>query len=138
MADIRDWAAFIRGRWNWSAYGYEDGFPRGCQFTDLDAGTEFDGRSLDIETKAWDGLGIVPSIYGDNDKGQRLFLRNEAKLGKTVFVVYGCGCCNNPYAMHRLGVTRSEDRFLDWREYDLEQRRKNLKHEIDQAMGLLG
>ena len=136
MADVRDWGKFIRGRWDWTRFGYEDGFPRGCQFTDTDAVTEFDGHRLVMECKSWDGLGIIPSIYGEQDTGQRRYLRDEASLGKTVFVLYGCGACNDPYALHILGPTRPEDQFLDWREYGKEERRKLLKAEIDRVLGL--
>jgi hypothetical protein len=140
MADVRDWGAFIRSRWDWTRFGYEKGFPDGCQFSDIDAATEFQraacGGRLVIEAKAYDGTGIIPSIYDAKDTGQRLLLRDEAKLGKAVLVVYGCGACNDPYAMHHLGPGRKADRFEDWRGYGKEERRKRLKHEIDRALGL--
>lgn len=133
MADIRDWGAFIRSRWDWTRYGYEHGFPRGCQFTDLDAAIEFDGRRLLIETKSWDGTGIVPKPAPDS--GQLRFLRDEAGLSKTVLILYGCGACNDPYAIHQI-FRRPPDRFEDWRGLEKEERRKLLKQEIDRAMGL--
>lgn len=132
MADIRDWGKFIRGRWEWTRFGYEAGFPRGCQFTDLDAAIEFDGNRLVIEPKHHDGFGSCD--YPDT--GQLLFLRDEAKLGKTVFVLYGCGACNDPQAIRYIGPVKAEDRWLDWRGLDKEQRRKLLKQEIDTAMRL--
>jgi hypothetical protein len=137
MADVRDWARFIRGRWDWTAHGYEDGFPRGCQFTDLDAAAEIDGHELVIEAKQWDGEGIIPSIYEDRCTGQRRFLRNEAAFGKRVFVVYGCGVCNDPYALHELGPRHPDDRFMDWRGLGRQERRKLFKNEIDRALGLV-
>lgn len=132
MGDIRDWGAFLRGRWNWTKYGYERGFPRNCQFTDLDAAVEFDGRRLVIETKHYDGTGML----GKPEGGQLRFLRDEAALGKTVLVLYGCGACDDPYAIHQIGARPSEDRFEDWRGRDKEERRKLLKDEINRAMGL--
>jgi hypothetical protein len=136
MADVRDWGRFIRGRWNWTAFGYEDGFPRNSQFTDVDSSVEFDDRRLVIECKGWDGDGIIPSIYGDKSTGQRMHLRDEAKLGKTVFVLYGCGVCNDPYALHILGPSKHDDLFVDWRGLDRPERRKLLKRAIDEALGL--
>lgn len=134
MADIRDWGAFVRGRWDWSRHGYEKGFPRGCQFTDLDGAVEFNGQRLVIEPKHHDGLG--PCNYPDT--GQLLFLRDEVKLGKAVIVLYGCGPCNSPQAIRVLGTDRSSDRFEDWRRgRDLPERRRLLKTEIDRALGLL-
>lgn len=138
MADVRDWGKFIRGRWDWSASGYEDGFPRGCQFTDLDATVEFDGERLVIETKHYDGTGHLP---GDGyppgmSAGQLRFLRDEAAAGKSVLVLYGCGPCNDPHVLYVLGATRGEDRYEDWRGRDKLERRKLLKAEIDRAVGL--
>lgn len=132
MSDIRDWSAFIRGRWDWTKHGYEKGFPRGCQFTDLDAAVEFDGRRLVVETKHHDGIG--PCDYPDI--GQLIFLRDEVRLGKSVIVLYGCGGCNSPQAVRVLGTAKAEDRWEDWRGRDLAERRRLLKHEIDRALGL--
>jgi hypothetical protein len=140
MADIRDWGKLIRCRWDWTAGGYEDGFPRGCQFTDLDAVTEFNGRRLILEPKHYDGIGVLPGREGyppGMARGQLDFLRNEATLGNTaVFVLYGCGPCNDPYVLYSLGATRGEDRREDWRGLDKEERRKLFKAEIDRALGL--
>ena len=138
MADIRDWGKFIRGRWDWTRGGYEDGFPRGCQITDLDAAVEFDGSRLVVETKQYDGVGDLPGngYPPGMGVGQLRFLRDEASLGKTVLVLYGCGACNDPYVVFALAAERSDDRFEDWRGLDKEQRRKSLKQEIDRAMGL--
>ncbi len=72
MADVRDWGKFVRGRWDWSRGGYERGFPRGCQFTDVDAAIEFDNRGLVIEPKHYDGVGPLPDPYSAT--GQLLFL----------------------------------------------------------------
>lgn len=132
MADVRDWGHFIRSRWDWERFGYEKGFPRGCGFTDQDASLEFDGFSLCIEPKHFDGAGYLP----DMDVGQRLFLRDEAKRGKTVFVLYGCATCNDPYAIRYIGVDRDADVFVDWRGKPREERRALLKEAIDTAMGL--
>jgi hypothetical protein len=132
MADVRDWGAFLRGRWDWTKHGYEKGFPRGCQFTDLDAAVEFDGRRLKIETKSYDGTAIIPKPSG----GQLYFLRDEAaRDGSTVLIVYGCGVCNDPYAIHQINA-RPPDRFEDWRGRDKDIRQKLLKQEIDRALGL--
>lgn len=130
--DIKDWPAFIRGRWDWHRYGYEDGFPRNCGFTDIDATTEFDGRALVIEPKHHEGTG--PCDYPPT--GQLILLRDEVRRGKTVIVLYGCGACNSPQAARILGATRSEDRWEDWRGRSLDERRKLFKDEIDRAMGL--
>lgn len=132
MGDIRDWGAFIRGRWNWTGSGYEKGFPRGCQFTDIDAATEFDGRSLLIEAKQHDGTGPCP--YPET--GQMLLLRDEVRRGKTVFVLYGCGSCNSPQALRIIGLDKSCDEWIDWRGLGIEERRKFLKEQIDYAMGI--
>lgn len=133
MADIRDWGAFVRGRWDWTRHGYEAGFPRKCQFTDLDGAVEFDGHSLVIEPKHHDGLGPMP--YPDD--GQLRFLRNEHKLGKAVIVLYGCGPCNSPQGVRLLGSTRPEDTWKDWRGRELTERRRLLKYGIDVALGLV-
>lgn len=132
MADIKDFAALIRGRWQWKSFGYEESFPRGCGFTDVDATTEFDGRRLVIEPKHHDGTGPCP--YPDD--GQLGLLRDEVRLGKAVIVLYGCGVCNSPQAARILGTTRKEDAWKDWRGLDIEERRKLLKQEIDRALGL--
>lgn len=132
MADVRDWGKFIRGRWDWTRYGYERGFPRGCQFTDIDATVEFDGHRLVIEPKHHDGIGACDYP----DMGQLLLLRDEVKLGKAVLVLYGCGACDSPQAVRILGRVKSEDVWHDWRGKDIEERRKLLKEQIDIAMGL--
>lgn len=129
--DVRNWGSFIRGRWDWTRFGYEAGFPRGSGFSDLDAVVEFDGRRLLIEAKAYDGTGDL----GKPEGGQLRLLRDEAGLGKTVLVIYGCGVCNDPYAIHQI-YRRPPDRFEDWRGREKEERRKLLKYEIDRAMGL--
>lgn len=132
MADIKDYGAFIRGRWDWDRYGYQRGFPRGCGFTDIDAAVEFDGHRLVIEPKHHDGIG--PCDYPPS--GQTMFLRDEVKLGKVVIVLYGCGACNSPQAVRVLGRAKPEDRWEDWRGRDIEERRGLLKREIDRALGL--
>jgi hypothetical protein len=132
MGDVKDWGAFLRGRWNWSKSGYEQGFPRRCEFTDVDATVEFDGRRLVIETKHHDG-----GDYMDYpDMGQLLSLREEAKSGRTVFVLYGCGACDSPQGLRIIGATKADDQWLDWRGQALDQRRYNLKAWIDWAMGI--
>lgn len=133
MADINDWAAFIRGRWDWTRGGYEKGFPRKCQFTDSDATIEFDGQCLEIECKHHDGIGSCE--YPDT--GQLLSLRDKVRRGITVFILYGCGPCNSPQALRILGDQKSEDYFEDWRQVaDITERRKLLKEAIDIALGL--
>jgi len=132
MGDINDWAAFVRGRWEWERYGYQHGFPRNCQFTDIDAAIEFDGRRLIIEPKHHDGVG--PMAYPPT--GQLMYLRDEAALGKTVIVLYGCGCCNSPQGIRVLAEHKPDDRWEDWRGLDVEERRKLLKAEIDNALGI--
>lgn len=134
MADVRDWGKFVRGRWDWTRFGYEQGFPRGCQFTDIDAVVEFDGRRLVIEPKHYEGLGPLP---GKPETGQSMLLRDEVRLGKTVLVLYGCGACDDPYAIHVYGGRPAEDRFVDWREFGKEERRRRLKRYIDWALGLV-
>lgn len=133
MGDIRDWGAFLRGRWNWTSCGYELGFPRGCQFTDLDAAIEFDGHALNIETKHHDG---TDAPLTSPRTGQMLFLRNEVRFGKTVIIVWGCGPCDSPQAACILAPD-AVDRLEDWRGRPLEERRKLLKYEIDKALGLI-
>ena len=133
MADIRDPWAFLRGRCHWSQFGYEEGFPRGCGFSDLDARTGFDGKKLHIEAKHHDGVGSCD--YPPT--GELMELRDDAKDGRSVFVLYGCGQCNSPQALRIIGAKRSEDQWIDWRGSPVEVRRKNLKYEIDRAQGLL-
>lgn len=136
MSDIRDWGAFLRGRWNWTRGGYEVGFPNGCQFTDVDATIEFTSRvdathhRLVIEPKHWDGEGERPPLP---PTGQLRYLQDEASLGKIVLVLYGCGACNNPWAIYDIG--RKE--WFDWRGRPLAERRQALKKHIARAMGLL-
>lgn len=133
MGDINDWAKMIRGRWDWHRGGYERGFPRNCGFTDIDAVVEFDGRQLIVEPKHHDGIGPM----GMPPDGQLMFLRGEVRLGKAVIVLYGCGPCNSPWGVRVLGAGKADDRWEDWRDiYDVEERRKLLKHEFDLAMGL--
>lgn len=136
MADIRDWARFIRGRWDWTRFGYEKGFPRGCQFTDVDAALEFGGDRLVIEPKQYDGVGPVPDLP---PTGQLRYLQDEAKLGKTVLVLYGCGVCDDPYAVYDVGRKEwfiwREDETCEW--LDKQERRSRLKRHVDRAMGLL-
>lgn len=129
MADIRDWAKFVRGRWDWTRGGYERGFPRGCQFTDIDAAIEFDGRRLVIEPKHYEGIGDLP---GHPPTGQMRFLKDEVSLGKTVLVLFGCGACNDPYAVYDVG----RGVLLDWRGQSKAERRAALKQQIDAALGL--
>lgn len=132
--DINDWGAFIRGRWNWSKDGYEKGFPRGCQFTDVDAGVEFDGHSLIIEAKHWDGVGDRPEI----GQAQTSYLRDEVRRCKVALVVFGCGPCNDPWAVRQIGATKDDDRWYDWRDVPGKaDRRKQFKRLIDRATGLL-
>lgn len=127
--DVKDWGAFVRGRWDWSRGGYENGFPRGCQFTDVDAAVEFDGRALVIEAKHFDGIGMLPPL----SEGQKRFLKDEASRGKTVFALWGCGPCNDPWAIKNIGTGE----FHDWRTIpDKLERRQLLKQLIDQALGL--
>lgn len=136
--DVRNWGSFIRGRWDWQRFGYEDGFLRGSGFSDLDAVVEFDGRRLLIEAKSYDPAAPHPAnIIPKPEGGQLRLLRDEAGLGKVVFVVYGCGVCNDPYAMHQIYRVHGDDRFEDWRGLDKEERRKKLKYEIDRALGLV-
>jgi hypothetical protein len=134
VADIRDWGKFLRGRWDWTKSGYEDGFPRRSQFTDLDAAIEFDGRRLVIETKHHDGS---PGRFEPPDTGQSLFLRDELSLGKTVFVLYGCGACNDPHGLRIYGGAKlQDDEVIDWRGLPKSERRRRFKRYIDWAMGL--
>jgi len=128
MGDIKNWAAQIRGRWDWTRFGYESNFPRGCQFTDVDATVEFDGHRLLIEAKHYDGLGGVEKP----PMGQRMLLRDEARLGKTVLVVYGCGVCDDPYGVYDVG----RDELRMWPGLDKRARRARLKAEINRAMGV--
>lgn len=143
MADVRNWEAFIRGRWPWTRYGYEKGFPRGCQFTDVDALVEFDGNRLMIEAKQWDGIGARPPQL---PTGQQLALGVEsADEGKTVFVLYGCASCDDPMWVTVKKRQTDPDRpryLLPDEQYDLRdmggrtERRRALKLLIDQAMGV--
>jgi hypothetical protein len=129
MSDIRDIEAFIRGRWKWTSFGYERGFPRGCQFTDVDAATEFDDRSLNIEAKHFDGIGDIPKIT----TGQRLYLRREALIpGRTVLILYGCATCNDPFVVEDIGTGH----IIDLRDKRKPGRRAAFKDMIDRAMGL--
>lgn len=134
MADIRDPAMFMRGRWAWNQYGYEAGFPRKCAFTDVDAVVEFDSRALFIESKYHDGRG--PCDYPD--VGQMILLRRLLEIsGASVVVVYGDATWNSPWAARIVGRSRPEDVFLDWRgEAAVDSRRANLKRVIDASLGL--
>lgn len=133
MADVRDWGAFVRGRWDWGRHGYEKGFPRNSQFGDVDATVEFNGVRLTVETKGHDGTG--PMDYPP--AGQLMSLRDDVRRGVAVLVVYGCGVCNSPFGVRRLGIDKSADRWEDWRGFPLAERRRLLKYEIDRALGLI-
>lgn len=131
MSDVRNWAAFIRGRWDWTKFGYEKGFKKNCGFTDVDALVEFNGASLIIEGKQHDGQpGPIPLP----PVGQMIMLRGEVANGKTALVLYGCGVCNNPAAVYDVG----RDELFDFRSDPLPLRRAKLKNHMDRAMGLLG
>jgi hypothetical protein len=82
-----------------------------------------------IETKQWDGIDPFPGLP---PRGQLLALQDEARLGKSVFVLYGCGVCNDPYAVYDAG----RNAWHDWCSETKVQRRVNLKRLIDEAMGL--
>ena len=132
MADIRDYEKFIKGRWRWTGFGYEKGFPRGCQFSDIDAITEFDGRTLVIEAKEFGGTGFLPDL----PTGQVRLLRHLAKHA-TVYVVFGIAQQDEPYALRQLYPTPGRDRFEDWRQLgDKEKRHQLFKDEIDWALGV--
>lgn len=129
MADIRDWELFMRGRWKWTAYGYDKGFPRGCSFSDVDAITEFDGHTLYIEAKHWDGVGNVPAV----DTGTLLLLKHVAEQPDvTVLLLWGCAPCNDPWAVRNMAT----DEFHDWRGLTKPERRRAFKAVIDRAQGL--
>lgn len=130
MADIRDYAAFVRSRWDWHKFGYEDGFPGRCGFGDIDAALEFRNHALVVESKIWDGQGLRPPVQ----EGQVLLLRDEVNRGKTALIVYGCGICDDPWYIERL--TRVGKRPFDLHNMPLDERRRALKCEINQAMGL--
>jgi len=128
MADIRNWDAFRAGRWDWNRLGYEDGFPRGCGFTDIDAAVEFDGRMLIMEGKWWNGHGEIQPV----PVGQRIFLERLTALGIDVRVLYGVPADDNPLALYDVGTRTT----LDWRDLEIEDRRVALKREINRVMGL--
>lgn len=90
------------------------------------------GDRLVIEAKQYDGVGDLPGWPSD---GQMRFLRDEAALGKTVLVLWGCGVCNDPYAV--LDVRRDGQQLYDWRGRSKNDRRAQLKLHIGRAMGLL-
>lgn len=126
--DIRNWELFKRGRWPWNRYGYEDSFPRGCGFTDVDALVEFGGLRLMIEAKHWTGQGSAAPL----PKGQRMALGREAEDdGKTVFVLWGNAEENNPLRIENL--TTGE--ITDLRRYPIPVRQDFLRSLIDEAMG---
>lgn len=133
MSDIRDWAAQIRGRWDWTRFGYEKGFPRGSQFGDVDAfiHLDFEDRSLYIDPKQYDGVGVLPGI----STGQSRALKHLATLpGTTALVLFGCGVCDDPWCVRDMGT----DEFHDWRGMEKAVRRKNLKTLFDWSLGLEG
>lgn len=133
MGDVRDWGKFIRGRWDWTRFGYESSFPRRIAFTDMDAAVEIDGHRLLIETKHHDGL-MLGCDYPDT--GQLLFLRDEAAQGKLVMVLYGCGACDDPQAVRYIAPTKQEDQFHDWRGKPKAERRQLLHVAINRAVGI--
>lgn len=128
MADIRKPELFMAGRWKWSSFGYEIGFPRGCQFTDVDAAIEFDGHKLFIEAKECDGVSGFPVL----STGQRLFLSSLVDATTTVLVLYGNATRNDPLGVFDVG---RREKF-DWRQVELDERRAQLKWHIDRAMGV--
>lgn len=136
MGSIRDWDRFKAGRWDWTSLGYEHGFPRRCQFSDVDAVTEFDGRILMIESKYNDGVD-APSYP---DVGQVRLLRRFRKMfgdDGDVFIVYGDAEADEPWALRILGMERSQDLFEDWRTTpNAETRRERFKAWIDWSLGI--
>lgn len=132
MADIQNWERFINGRWAWTSGGYEYGFTRKSQFGDLDAIIEFDGFILVIEAKHHDGTG--PMEYPS--AAQTAMLRTLVKLGAAVIVLYGLATLNDPYGIRRLGITKADDRWEDWRGLPRRPRQRLLKIEIDRALGI--
>jgi hypothetical protein len=134
VSDIRDWEKYKRSRWSWTSQGYERGFPRGCQFMDIDAYTEFNGMRLMIESKHYEGYGEPPSL----PKGQRWALEREAQdENKTVLVVYGNAQTNDPMVVHVLAGSGMPAKVHDFRTLTVEQRREQLKYLIDEAMNLV-
>lgn len=132
MADVQNWDRFIKGRWAWTSCGYEAGFTRNSQFGDLDAIVEFDGFILAIEAKHHDGNGPMDYPHA----GQVAMLRTLVKLGASVIVLYGLATLNDPFGIRRLGATKNDDRWEDWRGLPRASRRRLLKMEIDRALGL--
>ena len=133
MADIRDYQKFIQGRWKWTGFGYEQGFPRGCQFSDIDAITEFDGRTLVIEAKEYGG---PPALLPSLPTGQVRLLRHLARHA-TVYVIFGIAQLDEPWALKQLYPTPGRDRFENWRDIESREKRHQLfKDEIDWALGV--
>jgi hypothetical protein len=129
-------AALARGRWNWTRGGYETGLPRGCQFTDLDAVIEIDGRVLIIEAVHHASPTDPVDLGGRPPMGQRVALRRLAALDEDVrvFVLYGNAQANDPQAALLLAPWPSGDRLLNWRPFPLVERRLRLRRLIEELL----
>ena len=128
----------MAGRWEWVAGGYEANFPRGCGFTDVDAGTEFGDRALMIECK---GRTSIDADLKPLPEGQRLYLQKMCTMGNHIIVLHGDARTNDPHAIELWypGPSRRFDadrcpRF-DMRTWtSIAERRQQLKLLIDKAM----
>lgn len=131
MADIRDWDAFKRGRWNWTAGGYEHGLGP-CAFGDIDAHLERRGWHLFIEAKHYEnGRSMSLSI----PTGQWIALRSLIANGHTVWLLLGDATANDPLFLRMWhqqvdgALGKVDD---DYRQLPIEQRRERLRSRINQ------
>ena len=136
MADIRNWEAYKRGRWNWTSLGYEKQLERGCQLGDIDAHLESSGQHLFIECKHWEDDGdhpLPPNAHSPRgiSGGQLQALRQLArKDGVTVWLFYGDATQNIPRYLVHLGTAGNASRSYDLMLLPLERRRVYLAHLI--------
>lgn len=119
--------AIARERWNWTKFGYEQGFPGICQFADIDAVVEFDGRALAIECKHHDGV----SGFERLKDGQWRLQRRLVDAGWSAFTLYGDARTNEPWGIWHYGDRHPRDLRRMTRRF----RREILTDEINKAMG---
>jgi len=130
VADIRSEELFFRGRWKWTAFGYEQGI-RPCAFGDIDAHLERNHWHLFIEAKHWDGKGHLSKSV---PKGQWIALESLISYGHTVWLLIGDAPENNPLYLrmwHKMDDGRVKQLDDDYQGLPLEERRQRLRQRIN-------
>lgn len=128
MAEIRDfWLK--RHRWDWTKYGYEEGFPRKCAWSDIDGVVEFDEKCAMYEFKRWDGEIGLEHALAEIPRGQRKLHQALRSTGASFFVLFGVPENDDPLAAFVVTsfAGKYRGRWHDWRGVPIDVRRKELR-----------